>query len=76
MKREEMLKIMLESYCQEVPYHNDGGVQLTWKLIRLLEDMLEAGMLPPLNKPLFYKASESMQDIERHYTTQYHIWED
>lgn len=47
MKRSEMIKLMLESYCKPVPYHDEGGVQLMWKLDRLLEDMEEAGMLPP-----------------------------
>ena len=47
MKRSDMLRLMLESYCKDVPYHDDGGLQLQWKLIRLLEDMEAAGMLPP-----------------------------
>ena len=51
MKRSEMMKVMLESYCKEVPYNNDGGIQLQWKLVRLLEDMEEAGILPPVVMP-------------------------
>jgi len=42
-----MLKIMLESYCKPVPYHDDGGIQLSWKLVRLLDDMEANGILPP-----------------------------
>ena len=47
MKKSEMLNVMLRSYTKPVPYHDDGGIQLQWKLIRLLEDMVKAGMLPP-----------------------------
>lgn len=48
MKRSEMLNLMLESYCKDIPYHDDGGLQLQWKITRLLDDMENAGMLPPM----------------------------
>jgi hypothetical protein len=47
MKRSEMLKLMMESYAKDVPYHEDGGVQMAWKISRLLDDMEKAGMIPP-----------------------------
>ena len=48
MKRSEMINIMMESYCKEIPYHDDGGIQLMWKIDRLLKDMESAGMLCPI----------------------------
>ncbi len=38
---------MLDSWVKPVPYHDDGGLQLSWQLIRLLDDMEEAGIKPP-----------------------------
>ena len=47
MDKRHLLQVMLESYVKPVPYYDDGGVQLQFKLVRLLDDMLEAGIKAP-----------------------------
>ena len=58
MKRSEMMKIMLDSYCEEVPYHDDGGIQLMLRLDRLLNVMEKSGMLPPPQRPIQFDTVE------------------
>ena len=48
MKKTKMLQIMLDSFTKPVPYHDDGGIQLSWQLTRLLDDMILEGILPPI----------------------------
>lgn len=42
-----MLKIIYQASCIEVPHHDDGGVQLGWRVENILKAIEEAGMLPP-----------------------------
>jgi len=71
-----MIKVMLESYCKEIPYNDDGGVQLMLKLERILTDIEEAGILPPLTesgKQDFYTSDRAALDISRVHKV--HVWE-
>jgi len=84
MTRNEMVQIMLESYCKPVAYHDDGGVQLGYKLWRMLEDMEKAGIKPPqLEKEktqfLFHKYIEPSynhwdEDFYKQHKEEYEMW--
>jgi len=75
MKRSEMFKIMLDSYTKDVPYHDDGGIQLMQKIDRMLTDIQEAGMSPP-EYISYLDGTCSISDQPVKIRRQYQKWEE
>lgn len=66
MKRSEMLKIMYAASLKNIPYNDDGGIQLYFMMENILEAMEQKGMLPPSHevKPTENSSTYTIYDWE------------
>jgi len=60
MKRSEMLRIIYQASCIEVPSRDDAETQLAYRVENILAAIEAAGMLPPS----WIKVYEPKEDVE------------